>query len=58
MEKIQSSEKVTTEEVLEYTGEKRTSLINILRRKANWIDHILRTNCFLHDAVNFHSYKI
>ena len=31
--------------------EKRTSLINILRRKANWIGHILRINCIFHDAI-------
>ena len=24
---------------------------NILRRKANWIGHILRRNCVLHDAI-------
>ena len=32
-------------------GEKRTLLKNILRRKANWIGHILRRNCLLHDAI-------
>ena len=32
-------------------GEKRTLLNNILRRKANWIGHILRRNCLLHDAI-------
>ena len=26
-------------------------LNNILRRKANWIGHILRRNCVLHDAI-------
>ena len=30
------------EAVLELVGEKRTLLNNILRRKANWIGHILR----------------
>ena len=29
------------EQVLERIGEKRTLLNNILRRKANWIGHIL-----------------
>ena len=38
MEKIKWSEKVTNEQV-------------ILLRKANWIGHILRRNCFLHDAI-------
>ena len=32
-------------------GEKRALLNNILRRKANWIGHILRRNCLLHDAI-------
>ena len=51
MEKIQWSEKVTNEQVLERIGEKRTLVNNILLRKANWIDHILRRNFFLHDAI-------
>ena len=33
MEKIKLSEKVTNEQVLEYIGEKRTLLNNVLRRK-------------------------
>ena len=36
MEKIKWSAKVTNEEVLESIGEKKT-LLNILRRKNNWI---------------------
>ena len=44
MEKIKWSDKVTNEEILERIGEKRTFLINILRRKGNSIDHILRIN--------------
>ena len=32
-------------------GEKRTLLNNIIRRKVNWIGHILRRNCLLHDAI-------
>ena len=51
MEKIQWSEKVINEEVLECIGEKRTLLNNILCRKANWTGHILRRNCLLHDAT-------
>ena len=31
--------------------EEKTLLNNILRRKANWISHILRINCLLHDAI-------
>ena len=51
MEKIKWSEKVTNEHVLERIGEKRTLINNIPRRKANWIGHILRRNCLLHDAI-------
>ena len=43
-------EKVTNP-VLDSIGEKRTLLNNILLRKANWVGHILRRNCLLHDAI-------
>ena len=39
---------------MELTGEKvqaRIFLNNILHRKANWIGHILRRNCLLHDVL-------
>ena len=52
MEKIKWSDKVTNEQVLDRIGEKRTLLNNILRRKANWIGHILRRNCLRHDAID------
>ena len=45
------SEKGSNEQVLERIGEKRTLLNNILRRKANWIGHILRINCLHHDTI-------
>ena len=51
MGKIKFSEKVTNEQVLEYIGEKRTFLNNILHRKVNWIGDILRRKCLLHDAI-------
>ena len=51
IEKIKWSKKVTNEQVLCRIGEKRTLLNNILRRKANWICHILRRNCLLHDDI-------
>ena len=51
MEKIKWSKKVTNEQVLGRIGEKSTLLNNILRRKANWIGHILRRNCLLHDTI-------
>ena len=47
MEKIKWSKKVTNEQVLDRIGEKMTLLNNI----ANWIGHILRRNCLLHDAI-------
>jgi hypothetical protein len=49
MEKIKLSEKVSNEQ--ERIGEKRTLLNSVLRRNANWIGHILRRNCLLHDAI-------
>jgi hypothetical protein len=51
MEKIKWPEKVINEQVLNRIGEKRTLINNILRRRANWIGHILRRNCFLDDAI-------
>ena len=41
----------SNEEALDTIGEKRTLLNNILRRKSNWIDQILRRKCLLHDAI-------
>ena len=58
MEKIKWSEKVTNEQVLDRIGDKRTLLNNILRRKANWIGHILRRNCLLHDAIEGQMKKV
>ena len=49
--RIKCSEKVTNEEILKRIEEKRTLLNNILRRKPNWVGHILRRNCLLHDAI-------
>ena len=50
MGKIKWLEKVSNE-VFELTGVKRKLLNNVLCRKVNWIGHILRKNCLLHDAV-------
>ena len=58
MKKIKWSEKVTNELVLERIGEKRTLLNNILRRKTNWIDHILRINCLLRDDIEGHMTEV
>ena len=51
MEKIKWLEKVNNEQVLDHKGDKRTLLNNILRRKANWMGHILRRNCLFHDTI-------
>ena len=51
LEKKNSQRKVTNKQVLEHIGEKRTLMNNILCRIANWIGHILRRNCLLHDAI-------
>ena len=51
LEKIQFSDKTTNEEVFEHIGENKTLFNNILRRKANWICHILRRNYLLHDDI-------
>ena len=48
--KIEWTEKFTNG-VLERIGEKRTLQNNILNRKVNWIGHILRINCLLHDTI-------
>ena len=42
MERIKWSKKVTNEQILERIGEKGTLLNNILRRKVNWIGHIVK----------------
>ena len=51
IKKIKWSEKVTKVQVLELMVEKTTLVHNILRRKVNWIGHILRRNCLLHVAI-------
>ena len=48
MQTIKWPEKVTSIEVLDRIGEKRTLLNDILRRKVNWIGHVLKINCLLH----------
>ena len=58
MKKINWSDKVTNEQVLDRIGEKRAILNIILRRKANWIGHILRRNCLLHDAIEGQMTKV
>ena len=50
MENIKWSDKVANK-VLEHIGEKRTLLNSILRRKANYIGHIVTIDCLIHDAI-------
>ena len=40
--------KIANEGVLKRIEEKKTLLLN---RKVNWIGHILRRNCLLHDVI-------
>ena len=47
MEKISWTDYVKNEEVLLRVKEQRNILYEIRKRKANWIGHILRRNCFL-----------
>ena len=39
------------EEVLLRAREHRNNLLEISKRKANWIGHILRRNCFLQRVI-------
>ena len=49
--KVKWKDTVTNEEVLSRVNVKRSILDTVLRRKANWIGHILRRNCLLHDVI-------
>jgi len=51
MEKISWTDCVENEEVLHRVKEERNILYIIKRRKANWIGHILRKNCFLKHII-------
>jgi hypothetical protein len=42
---------VTNEEVLHRVKEERNIVHTIMRRKANWIGHILRRNCLLKHVI-------
>ena len=48
----------TNEYVLPRIEEKRTLLNNILRRKVNWIGHILRGNVLLRDTIEEQMTKV
>ena len=51
MEKISWTEQVRNEEVLLTVKEQRNILHEIIKRKANWIGHILRRNCLLKRVI-------
>jgi hypothetical protein len=51
MEKISWTNHARNEEVLFRVKEQRNILHEILKRKANWIGHILRRNCLLQPVI-------
>jgi hypothetical protein len=51
MEKISWTDHVRNEEVLLRVKEQRNILHEILKRKSNWIDHILCRNCLLEHII-------
>src|SRR5579863_120853 len=51
MEKVSYKDRKTNEEVLDMVGEKRSLLETIVRRKKNWIGHILRGEGLLKDVI-------
>jgi hypothetical protein len=51
MEKISWTDRVSNEAVLYRVKEDRNKFDTIRRRKANWIGHILRTNCLLKHII-------
>ena len=51
MEKISWTDHVRNEDVLLRVKEQRNILQEILKRKANWIGHILHRNCLLQRVI-------
>ena len=51
MEKISWTDHVRNEEIVLRVKEQRNILYEISKRKANWIDHILRRNCLLQQDI-------
>jgi hypothetical protein len=51
MEEISWTDHVRNEEVLLRVKEQRNILHEIIKRKANWIGHILRRNCLLRRVI-------
>jgi len=52
MENISWTDHVRNEEVLLRVNEQRNILHEISKRKANWIGHMLRTNCLLQRVID------
>ena len=51
MERISWTEKITNEEVLRRVGEERTMLATIVRRKKNWIGHVMRGDGLMKEVM-------
>ena len=51
MERVKWTDKIKNALVLERVGEGRIMLELIRKRKRNWLDHWLRKNCLLKDAL-------
>ena len=51
MEKISWTDRVRNEEVLLRVNEQRNIIHEIIKRKGNWIGHILRRNCLLKQVI-------
>ena len=51
MEKISWTDHVRNEEVLLRVSEQRNILHEIIKRKANWIGHILHRKCLLKQVI-------
>ena len=52
MERISWTEKITNEEVLRRVGESRTMMMTIVRRKKNWIGHVIRGEGLLREVID------
>ena len=51
MKKVSWTDHVRNEEVLLRVNEQRNILHEIIKQKANWIDHILRRNWLLKQVI-------
>ena len=51
MERISWTEKITNEEILRKVGEKRSMVETIVRRKKNWIGHIMRGDGLMKEVM-------